>query len=106
MERSMRSTKAILLVALLGAYFIGWAAADGNDSGAFTLKPEAWEEMIAFVKEARGLVLKEGKDKALEAFNDLEGKFVRGDLYSCLRLMELVWPIRSSLKRLAKTRST
>jgi polar amino acid transport system substrate-binding protein len=82
MERLlMRITEVILAVALLGAYLVGCATADGNDSNAYTLKPEAKEELISFVNEARDFVLEEGQDKALEVFNDPKGTFVRGELY-------------------------
>ncbi len=47
----------------------------------FIPKPEAREELIAFVNEARDFVREQGKDKALEVFNDPKEKFVRGDLY-------------------------
>ena len=81
----MGSTKAILsvafVVAILGAPLIGLAAANGNDSDSYVLKPEAREELIAFVNEAKDFVLAEGKDKALQAFNDPNGKFVRGEHY-------------------------
>jgi len=77
----MRIAGVILAAALLGTCFLGSAAADLNESQAYTLKPEARAELIAFVKEARDLVLKEGQDKALGVFNDPRGEFVRGDLY-------------------------
>jgi polar amino acid transport system substrate-binding protein len=81
----MGSTKAILsvafVVAILGAPLIGLAAANGNDSDSYVLTQEAREELIAFVNEAKDFVLAEGKDKALQAFNDPEGKFVRGEHY-------------------------
>ncbi len=81
----MGSTKAILAVALavvlLGTSLIGWAAADENNSSAYTLKSDAKEELIAFVNEAKEFVLANGKDKALQVFNDPKGKFVRGELY-------------------------
>jgi polar amino acid transport system substrate-binding protein len=77
----MRSIGIVLAVALLGAYLVGWAAADGNESNAHILSPEAREELIAFVNEARDFVLNEGQDKALGVFNDPKGKFVRGELY-------------------------
>jgi signal transduction histidine kinase len=48
---------------------------------AYALSPDARAELVAFVKEAKDLVLKEGKDKALAIFNDPHGEFVRGDLY-------------------------
>ena len=73
---------AACVVALLGASLVGWAATpDENKSNAYTLKPEAREDLIAFVNEAKDFVLEQGKDKALEVFNDPKGKFVRGELY-------------------------
>jgi len=77
----MRKTAIILLVTLLGVYLVGWAAADRNESNAYILSPEAREELIAFVNEAKDFVLEEGKDNALQVFNDHKGKFVRGELY-------------------------
>jgi hypothetical protein len=53
----MRIAEVILAVAFLGAYFIGWAAADGNESHAYILNPKSREELIAFVNEARDFVL-------------------------------------------------
>jgi signal transduction histidine kinase len=81
----MGSTKTVLtvafVVAILGLPLVGLAAANGNDSNSYVLKPEAREELIAFVNEAKDFVLAEGKDKALQAFNDPKGEFVRGELY-------------------------
>jgi len=77
----MRITEVILAIALLGVYFIGWAAAEENESNAYILNPESREELIAFVNKARDFVLEQGQYKALEVFNDPKGKFVRGDLY-------------------------
>jgi hypothetical protein len=82
----MRSIEVILaiacIVALLGASSVGSAATtDENKSTAYILKPEAREELIAFVNEAKDFVLAQGKDKALGVFNDPKGKFVRGELY-------------------------
>jgi hypothetical protein len=81
----MGSTRAILAAALavvlLGTVFVSMAAANGNYSDQYILKPEAKEELIGFVNEAKDFVLAEGKDKALEVFNDPNGKFVRGELY-------------------------
>jgi hypothetical protein len=45
----MRIAGVILSVALLGAFLIGCTAADGTDSSSYTLKPEAREELIAFM---------------------------------------------------------
>lgn len=81
----MRSIKtllaAALAVAILGALFVSLAAANGNNSSSYILKPDAKEGLIAFVNEAKDFVLAEGKDKALQAFNDPKGKFVKGELY-------------------------
>jgi hypothetical protein len=60
---------------------VGYASANGNDSNSYILKPEAREELINFVNEARNFTLIEGKDKALQVFNDPKGEFSRGDLY-------------------------
>ncbi|NPV63887.1 MAG: hypothetical protein HPY61_14900 [Methanotrichaceae archaeon] len=74
----MGSTKtflaATLAVVLLGILPIGLATANGNYSDQYILKPEAKEELIAFVNEANDLVLTEGKDKALQVFNDPNGQ--------------------------------
>jgi hypothetical protein len=81
----MGSTKTALaaafLVALLGILLVSLATANGNYSDQYILKPDAKEELVAFVNEAKDFVLAEGKDKALEVFNDPNGKFVRGELY-------------------------
>jgi polar amino acid transport system substrate-binding protein len=77
----MRNAEVILLVAFLGAYLVGWAAAEGNESNAYVLNPEAREELVAFVNEAKDYVLEEGQDKAFGVFNDPNGKFVRGEFY-------------------------
>jgi signal transduction histidine kinase len=81
----MGSTKTILAAALavvlLGILPVGLATANGNYSDQYILKPEAQEELIAFVNEAKDLVLAEGKDKALQVFNDPNGKFSKGELY-------------------------
>ncbi len=70
------------VVALLGAASVGWAAnADENKSTAFILNPEAREELIGFVNEAKDFVQAEGEDKALAVFSDPKGTFARGDLY-------------------------
>jgi cytochrome c len=96
----MRIDQVILAAALLGAYFIGYAAADATDSQAYTINPDAREELIVFVEEARNLALMEGKDKALTIFNDPKGEFVRGDLYIiAYDFKESVWPIPTCLRR-------
>jgi signal transduction histidine kinase len=81
----MGSTKTILATALavvlLGILLVSLATANGNYSDQYILKPEAKEKLIAFVNEAKDFVLAEGKDEALQVFNDPNGKFVRGELY-------------------------
>lgn len=72
----------VCVVALLEASSIGSAVTtDINESNAYTLKPEAREELISFVNEARDFVVEQGKEKALQIFNNPKGKFVRGELY-------------------------
>jgi len=77
----MRSMGIILTIALLGQCLMGWAYATGNDSSAFIPKSEAREELTSFVNQAKEFVLAEGKDKALQAFSDPMGTFVKGELY-------------------------
>jgi hypothetical protein len=72
----------VSVVALLGAFSVGWAAAsDENESTSYILKPEARDELTAFVHEAKDFVMEQGRDMALQTFNDPKGKFVRGGLY-------------------------
>ncbi len=81
----MGTTKAItataFAVVILGTLFVGLAMANGNNSSSYILNSEAKEELVAFVNEAKDFVLAEGKDKALQVFNDPKGKFSRGELY-------------------------
>ena len=81
MRRAEAIFAAILVVVILGTSFISLVAANGSGNNSYILKPEAREELIAFVNEAKDFVLAEGKDKALQAFNDPKGKFVSGELY-------------------------
>jgi polar amino acid transport system substrate-binding protein len=70
------------IVALLATFPIGWAAtADENESYVYVLEPDAKEDLINFVNEAKNFVLEQGIEKALEVFNDRNGDFVRGELY-------------------------
>jgi signal transduction histidine kinase len=70
------------VVTLLAVSSAGFAAtADGNESSAYILEPQANEDLITFVNEARDLVAEQGKDKALEVFNNPKGEFVRGEHY-------------------------
>jgi len=75
----MGDIKAILATALavviLGTLFAGLATASENYTDPYILKPEAKEELVAFVNEAKDFVLAEGKDKALQVFNDPKGRF-------------------------------
>jgi polar amino acid transport system substrate-binding protein len=70
------------IIILLAISPIGWAAtANENESYVYVLEPGAKEELIAFVNEARDFVVEQGKDKAIEVFNDSNGEFTRGELY-------------------------
>jgi polar amino acid transport system substrate-binding protein len=85
-EIPMRNIKIVLvivsMVALLAASFVGWAAtSDGNESSAYILGPESSDDLTAFVNEARDLVIDQGKHKAIEIFNDPNGKFAGGKHY-------------------------
>jgi hypothetical protein len=81
----MESTKTILAaalaVAILGTLFVSLATANGNNSSSYILRPEAREGLIVIVNEAKDFVLAEGKEKALQVFNDPKGEFSRGELY-------------------------
>jgi polar amino acid transport system substrate-binding protein len=81
----MGNTKAIvatvLAVAILGIMFVSLAAANGNNSSSYIANSEAKEELVAFIDEAKDFVLAEGRDKALQVFNDSKGNFSRGELY-------------------------
>jgi polar amino acid transport system substrate-binding protein len=73
---------AICMVAILATSPTGWAAvADENESNIYVLEPQAREDLIAFVNEARDFVVEQGKDRAIEIFNDPNGKFVREGHY-------------------------
>ena len=83
---NMRNIEVILavfcVVALLGVSSIGLAVTtDENESSAYILEPEASEDLIAFVNEARDFVVEQGKDKAIEVFNDPKGQFAGGEHY-------------------------
>jgi signal transduction histidine kinase len=68
--------------ALLVISSVGWAeTTDGNESRAYILEPQASENLIAFVNEARDFVIEQGKYKANKIFNDPSGKFAGGKHY-------------------------
>jgi signal transduction histidine kinase len=80
--RRIEILTAACIVALLAASSIcGAATADENESYVYVLEPDAKEDLINFVNEARDFVAEQGKDKALEVFNDPNGQFARGELY-------------------------
>jgi polar amino acid transport system substrate-binding protein len=80
--RNIEVILIVAVVALLGAYSLCLAATtDKTETDPYILQPEAKEELIAFVNEARDFVVEQGKDKALGVFNDPKGEFVRGELY-------------------------
>jgi len=62
----------------LGAGIYGSRASSENLSEK---KPATREELESFVEEARSYALVVGKEKALADFMDLEGPWVRGDVY-------------------------
>jgi len=43
--------------------------------------PEARQDLVSFVNEALNYAQKNGKERAIDAFNDRNGSFVRGSLY-------------------------
>lgn len=71
------------VVVLLGASSISWAAmaTDGNESNQYILEPEAREDLIAFVNEAGDFVKEQGRDMAIEVFNNPKGEFAVGKYY-------------------------
>lgn len=70
------------VVALLSISSVGWAESTGeNESNSYMLNTQERDELIAFVNEARDYVVKQGKDKALNVFNNPEGDFVDEDIY-------------------------
>ena len=81
MGRTKVILAAALAVAILGTLFVSMATANGANSSSYILKPEAREELVVFVNEAKDFVLAEGKDKALQVFNDPRGKFSTGEFY-------------------------
>jgi signal transduction histidine kinase len=80
--RSIEILAVACIAALLATSPIGWAAtADENESYVYVLEPDAKEDLIAFVNEARDFVVVQGMKNALEVFNDPNGEFVRDELY-------------------------
>lgn len=77
----MRNMKIFLTIWILAALSICLSVADAGNSTKLILQPEDREELRAFVEEARDFALQNGRDRALEVFNDSKGEFVRGDLY-------------------------
>ena len=83
----MKRIEVILAVAsvvvLLGASSISCAAmaTDGNESNQYILEPEAREDLIAFVNEAENFVKEQGRDMAMEVFNNPKGEFAVGKYY-------------------------
>jgi signal transduction histidine kinase len=70
------------VVALLALPSAGRAeTSEGDESSAYILEPQAREDLIAFVNEARDFVIVQGKDKANKIFSDPNGKFAVGKHY-------------------------
>ncbi|MHB8120287.1 MAG: cache domain-containing protein [Methanothrix sp.] len=77
----LRNMNIFLIIWILAALSICLSVADAGNSTKLILQPEDREELRAFVEEARDFALQNGRDRALEVFNDSKGEFVRGDLY-------------------------
>ncbi|MCX6678681.1 MAG: cache domain-containing protein [Methanothrix sp.] len=77
----LRNMNIFLTIWILAALSICLSVADAGNSTKLILQPEDREELRAFVDEARDFALQNGRDRALEVFNDSKGEFVRGDLY-------------------------
>lgn len=69
----MKNVFRILLAALC-ALTLGGAALAADKRGTA-------DEAVAMVKQAGAYLKENGKDKAIAAFNNPKGEFVRGDLY-------------------------
>ena len=80
------------VVALLGPSTIGLAiTSDANESNAYILETRARDALVAFVNEAKDLVLEQGRDKAIEVFNDPTGVFVREGHYITFFLFQFIF---------------
>lgn len=66
------------LLMMKSALWLGMALMAGGGGIARAAAPE---EAVALVKEAVQLVKKDGKDKAFAELGNLNGRFVRGELY-------------------------
>jgi len=71
------TTIAVAITAFLGVHLSAVADSHGTP-----------EEAQALVAKAVALIEKDGKDKALEAINDPNGPFVKGDLYVFVQTMD------------------
>jgi cytochrome c len=69
----MKNVFQILLAAMLTFSLSGVAMAEEKRGTA--------DEAVAMVKKAGAYLKEHGKDKAIAAFNDPKGGFVKGDLY-------------------------
>ena len=101
MRRAEAIFAAILVVVILGTSFISLVAANGSGNNSYILKPEAREELIALVNEAKDFVLAEGKDKAFVDLQRSQGKVSKWRTLHKYHItsMELFWHNRTSLKR-------
>jgi polar amino acid transport system substrate-binding protein len=73
----------VFLTAVLSASAFGLEAIDLETAGSSsqTELPETSQSLLAFADEALDYVQENGKERALEEFNDDEGQFVDGDLH-------------------------
>jgi signal transduction histidine kinase len=74
---AMKKTFQFLLAATLALTLIQTGPASAQE----THKRGTADEAVAMVKKAGDYLQKNGKDKAIAAFNDQKGEFVQGDLY-------------------------
>ncbi|HWQ18941.1 MAG TPA: cache domain-containing protein [Methanotrichaceae archaeon] len=82
----MKIIALIISFALAACLFpsIGAAADQASNQSAYTApvaNDSARAGLVSFLEEAKNYTLNNGKDEALKAFSDPNGKFVRGDMY-------------------------
>jgi polar amino acid transport system substrate-binding protein len=82
----MRHIALLISIALAACLLPSMVTAEqlaSNQSGHMPLiaNESARAELVSFVEEARNFTLANGRDEALKAFNDPNGKFMRGDMY-------------------------
>lgn len=76
----MKEILKLLLAAIVALGFVGAAGAQERRGTA--------DEAQAMAKKAVAYVKANGKDKAIAAFNDSKGEFIKGDLYVFMFTMD------------------